>query len=75
MCEADNEQRKSEMSNKQIEIINHLQDLVDNGFMTQYEYNWCIGAINNRHELTQETRNQLLNTVLEIMKQVKTRIQ
>lgn len=61
------------MSSKEQQVIQQFNELFQAGLITLYEYNWCVGAIRNRKELTRETRHQLRDTVHEIIKQARAR--
>lgn len=61
------------MSTREKATIQQFKDLLDQQLITQYEYNWCVGAIRNRHELTAQTRHQLRDSVHEIIKLARSR--
>jgi len=51
------------MSKLEQDTIEQFRELARQGLLTQYEANWCIGAIRNRHGLTRATRMLLRNEV------------
>ena len=61
------------MSSKEQATIQQFKDLLDQKLITQHEYDWCLGAIRNRHGLTPATKQQLRNTVHEVIKRARTR--
>lgn len=63
------------MSAKEQAAIQQFRELFDQGLITLYEYNWCVGAIRNRKGLTRETRIQLRDTVQEVIKQARIRFE
>ena len=62
------------MTNKELEVIDQFKDLLNQKLITRHEYDWCVGAIRNRHNLTRETRHQLRDSVKEILKKSLTRM-
>jgi hypothetical protein len=63
------------MSTKEQAMIAELTYWAAQGYLTAYELDWCIGAVRNRHGLTRATRDQLRDTVLSIIQQVRQRIE
>jgi hypothetical protein len=61
------------MTTKEQQMIAGLKDFADWGYITPGELDWCMGAILNRHDLTNATRRRLGNTVLVILKKAHTR--
>jgi len=63
------------MSSKEQAIIVEFKDMLSQGFITQHEYDWCVGAVRNKHDLTRETRHKLRDTVQEVLKRARTRFE
>jgi hypothetical protein len=55
------------MSTKEELIIQEFKNFRAQGIFTEYELDWCLGAIRNRHGLSKETRHQLRDTVKKII--------
>jgi hypothetical protein len=61
------------MSSQVPAVIAELKDMAQQGILTAYELDWCLGAIRNRMGLTRETRHRLRDTVHQVLKVAKTR--
>ena len=62
------------MSNLEQEAITEITELYEHGCITHYELDWCLGAIRNRHDLTDATRLRLRDSVQVILRAARTRL-
>lgn len=62
------------MTIKEQGFVEQVRFLEAEGLLTAYEAQWCIDALNNRHDLSKPTRHQLRDTVLEMLDRAKSRL-
>jgi hypothetical protein len=63
------------MSNLEQTAIIEITELFEHGYITPYELDWCLGAIRNRHDLTDATRLRLRESVQDILRAARTRFE
>jgi hypothetical protein len=62
------------MTSTEKQLITDWKYFLEEGFLTQNEFDWCMGALKNRHDLSKETRYRLRDATSKILDKVKERM-